>query len=257
MFTGWPPRAMCCAGGQLAETPLIKGQPAEAANQRRQQQRRQQEGEEREAERRPQQQDQQPVMAVDARRWQGPQPALQARFQQQLGCDGPQQEQQGAQQQQAGAEAHAPQRVHHGRAPAADYLPNFPGPGPAAEQRQGAGGAPSDGQAQEAAADSPNPFLNGATGFTSAGPFSNQPADKAAAAAAAVAAADAIDSMPPVRTVHHHRTDSLAAVAPDHPPESPFDIPQLTLPAAPVSGRPCWCCGERLRLATAQLQEKT
>lgn len=233
---------MPCAGAQPAETPLIKGQPAGVAHQRRLQQRRQQQEEEAEQARQQAAQpahDQQPLLAVDARRWQGQQAALQGPFQQQVMAGTTQQDQQGPvweqqQQRHAGVEAHAPQRPHHGRAPAADHLLQCAAGGNGAVQGQaGANGSGcANGQAHPPDDDSPNPFVNGRLGFTPAGPFGDQPADGAMAAAAA--ASDAVDSMPPVRVVHHHRTDSLTAVAPGSPTQSPFDMPQLPQPAAQV-----------------------
>lgn len=254
--------------GQACETPVIKGQAGGAQQRmRRQQQQAAAEEEKQEVRQREQQQERRQAAVQQAadeeeeaarhreQKWpqvvrqpqavaQGPQavvvqgpfqtdmrgpfaqdtvqgPFAQGPFQQPL-AQPPQQAQPPAE-----SPAQGPPQPRH--APAVEQ------PVQASEGQQGAACAAD--AAQPASAEGPNPFVNGSLGFMASGPFGDQPAD-AASLAAPSAGGPGYDEMPPVRVVHHHRTDSLAAVAPDSPREPPFDNPpQFEVHAAPVSWR--------------------
>lgn len=97
----------------------------------------------------------------------------------------------------------------------------------------GTGMAPSHLQQAQA----PNPFANGSAGFTSAGPFGNQPLDAGSPVQPAPVGEQVFgDSTPVTRVVHHHRSDSLAIAAPatEHSEPSFENPPQFAVQAAQV-----------------------
>lgn len=97
----------------------------------------------------------------------------------------------------------------------------------------GTGMAPSHLQQAQA----PNPFANGSAGFTSAGPFGNQPLDAGSPAQPAPVGEQVFgDSTPVTRVVHHHRSDSLAIAAPatEHSEPSFENPPQFAVQADQV-----------------------
>ncbi|KAI3432453.1 hypothetical protein D9Q98_004003 [Chlorella vulgaris] len=101
----------------------------------------------------------------------------------------------------------------------------------------GTGMAPSHLQQAQA----PNPFANGSAGFTSAGPFGNQPLDAGSPAQPAPVGEQVFgDSTPVTRVVHHHRSDSLAIAAPatEHSEPSFENPPQFAVQADQASALP-------------------
>lgn len=160
-----------------------------------------------------------------------------------------------------------PQPVSLQKPPHAEQ--EYPGP----DMTRQAGSEPAGGQQPFAAAapvlplmqEGPNPFLNGTLGFTAAGPFGDQPLDgvsQAPVAAGGASPAFADDSSsggggaggaPGIRLVHHHRTDSLTAVAPDGAEQAGHNFsntPQFAANVAQV-GRlavPCESAQRMLRL---------
>lgn len=235
---------------QPCVTPLIKGFPGGA-----QRSRLPQAAQEQQEQRQPQEPQQQPLQPTlqqqlfQQRQQQAMPPGpfhqdAQQPWMLQQGMHGPFEQpaaQQPQQQQDAGGKSATARQLPDGGAGQAEPAPL----GGQQEGGNGRGGAPKQFTAvntlQPLQPEGHNPFLNGKLGFTAAGPFGDQPLDGGAADGS---------SMLPVRVVHHHRTDSLAAVAPGSPTEpsiqeSPFVASSAQQVGVLCSRRLCRDAAER------------
>lgn len=251
---------------QVCETPQVKGQPAGAQHSYRQQHARQQQQHARQQQQQQQQYAQQLQQAAAPSRHveaQVLQPSAQPAGQRQRMHQ--QQQEQLQQETREMLETPTLGTQTQQQRPAVNMREHREGL-QTTQQLQPHPGVADDEQMLPMAQEGPNPFLEGAHGFTAAGPFAEPPQELAnkVVAAAASAATDgsdrAADGAHAPRAVHHHRTDSLAAAPSSNEQADPSfeNPPQFTAHAAqPAAPEPASAISRMLAEAERRVEQGT